>query len=350
MPTTVKKNRSAAAKKPAAQPSPENIFNTLNAYQRTEALKSAIELDLFTAVDDGQTGAADLAKRCGASERGVRILCDYLTVIGFLTKKGGRYGLPPDSAVFLSRNSPACMASISGFLGHPELSERFKSLTEAIKKGGSVEAQGTVAPDHPIWVQFARSMAPMMALPAQGIARLLGAAKAPALKVLDIAAGHGVFGITLAQQNTKARVTALDWAGVLAVAQENAKAAGVADRYNLLAGSAFDVEFGSGYDVVLLTNFLHHFDEPTNVRLLRKVHASLAPGGRALALEFVPNEDRVSPPTPAAFSLIMLSSTPSGDAYTHAELDRMFRAAGFSATELHPLEPTPQSVVLARKK
>ncbi len=71
-----------------------------------------------------------------------------------------------------------------------------------------------------------------------------------------------------------------------------------------------------GYDVILLTNFLHHFDVPTNEKLLRKVYAALAPGGHAVALEFVPNDDRISPPMSAKFSLVMLANTVSGDAYT----------------------------------
>ena len=70
-----------------------------------------------------------------------------------------------------------------------------------------------------------------------------------------------------------------------------------------LPGSAFDVEYGGPYDAILLTNFLHHFDVPTCVGLLKKVRAALKPGGVAATLEFVPNEDRVSPPMAAAFAL-----------------------------------------------
>jgi len=167
--------------------------------------------------------------------------------------------------------------------------------------------------------------------------------------VLDIAAGHGLFGITIARQNANAEVAAVDWPLVLGVAQENAKAAGVAERYTTIPGSAFDVDYGSDYDVVLLTNFLHHFDAPTCEKLLKKVYAVLAPGGRAVTFEFVPNEDRVSPPVPAMFSLMMLGSTPSGDAYTFSEFEQMFRNAGFSSSELHPLPPTFQQVVISHK-
>ena len=100
---------------------------------------------------------------------------------------------------------------------------------------------------------------------------------------------------------------------------------------------------------MLITNFLHHFDPATNETLLRKVHAALAPGGRAVTLEFVPNDDRVSPPTPAMFSMMMLGSTAHGDAYTFRELDRMFRNAGFLSSELREIAPSPQRVVVSYK-
>jgi hypothetical protein len=114
----------------------------------------------------------------------------------------------------------------------------------------------------------------------------------------------------------------------------------------MLPGSAFDVEFGGPYDVVLLTNFLHHFDKPTCVSLLKKVRAALKPGGRAATLEFVPNEDRVSPPMPAAFAMTMLASTASGDAYTFSELSAMHEDAGYKNVKAHPIPMSPHTIVL----
>jgi 2-polyprenyl-3-methyl-5-hydroxy-6-metoxy-1,4-benzoquinol methylase len=170
--------------------------------------------------------------------------------------------------------------------------------------------------------------------------------KTSPMHVLDIAAGHGLFGIEIARQNPQARVTGLDWAPVLRVALENAKKAGVHERYNMLPGSAFEVDYGGPYDAVLLTNFLHHFDVPTNVALLKKVRAALAPGGRAATLEFVPNEDRVSPPQPAAFSMTMLTTTASGDAYTLRELTSMYSDAGFKNITGYPIPMSPHTVVM----
>jgi ubiquinone/menaquinone biosynthesis C-methylase UbiE len=190
-------------------------------------------------------------------------------------------------------------------------------------------------------------MGPMMVPAAHGIADLVAAAEGP-LKVLDIAAGHGLFGITIAQRNPRAEIVATDWPSVLAVAVEHATSAHVQDRYRTLPGDAFKVAFPTGFDVALVTNFLHHFDPPTCTTFLKKVHAALKPGGRVAVLEFVPNPDRVSPPVPARFSLAMLAGTPRGDAYTFAELQQQLEAAGFCDVSAHAL-PTPETILLAEK-
>ena len=332
------------------QPSPQLFFQTINAHQRTEALKAAIELEVFTAIGEGNTTAAEIAKRCQTSEKGMRVLCDFLTIMQMLTKQGDRYALTLDSATFLDKRSPAYLGGATEFLCSPMTTDGAKHFAEAVRKGGTaLENDGTIGPDNPIWVKFARAMAPMMALAAQLIAKLVDPNADRKLKILDIAAGHGLFGIGFATNNPQAEITAVDWKAVLEVAKENAQKAGVSDRYRTIEGSAFDVEFGTGYDLVLLTNFLHHFDPPTCETLLRKVRAALADGGHAVTLEFVPNDDRVTPPDAAGFSVMMLTSTPAGDAYTFAELERMFANAGFSHSTLHPLPPTIQQVIVSEK-
>ena len=331
------------------QPSPALVFETLNGYQRTQALKAGIELELFTAIGEGNATAKAIAARCGASERGTRILCDFLTVAGFLTKQGNNYSLTPDSATFLDKRSPAYMGTVSEFILSDHIKDKFDRLTDAVRKGGSVAEDEAFQPDHPMWVNFARAMQPMMAMPAQLMAQLVDAKHDRPLRVLDIAAGHGLFGLAFAKQNPQVEVTAVDWPKVVEVAKENAQAAGVADRYRTNPGSAFDVDYGTGYDLVLLTNFLHHFDKATCETLLRKAHAALADDGRAVTLEFVPNDDRITPPQAAVFSMQMLGGTPAGDAYTFAELEQMFRNAGFSRSEMHELPPTIERVIVSYK-
>jgi 2-polyprenyl-3-methyl-5-hydroxy-6-metoxy-1,4-benzoquinol methylase len=212
-----------------------------------------------------------------------------------------------------------------------------------------VPDRGTLGPDHPIWVEFARSMAPLAGLAARMLAGAVSERTRTAKRVLDIAAGHGLFGITLAAENPEIEVVAQDWGNVLQVAQENADAAGLGSRFTQLPGSAFEVSFGGPYDLVLLTNFLHHFDAPTCEGLLRKVRDALADGGAAITLEAVPDENRVAPAAAATFSLVMLATTPAGDAYTFSELEAMFRRAGFRRSELRELPVQMQRVVVSER-
>ena len=334
----------------AEAPSPTLVFETLTAHQRSAALRAAIELDLFRAVGEGPGDVQSLARQCSASERGVRILCDYLTIIGLLRKDDSHYHHTPTSALFLDPRSPACIAATARFLGNPAMHEPYEHLADIVRKGTTtLPGDGSVEPENPIWVEFAHSMAPMMAPMAAPLGSIVLDGHNGAVQVLDIAAGHGLFGIEVAKQNPQARVVAVDWTPVLEVAHANAQKAGVADRYTRLAGSAFEVEYGGPYDIALLTNFLHHFDPPTCVGLLKKVHAALKPGGRAAALEFVPNADRVSPPMAASFSMTMLASTAAGDAYTFRELEAMYRAAGFSNVTAHPVPTGPHTVVVGHK-
>jgi len=328
---------------------PAIVFEMLQAHQSTAALKAAIDLDLFRAVGEGPGDVASISLHCKASERGIRILCDFLTISGLLIKENGHYRHTPTSAAFLDPSSPACMASVAQFLGNPAVLEPYNRLADIVRTGRTIlPGDGTVEPENPVWVQFAETMGPMMGPMAGPLGAIVLEGSTSPMHVLDIAAGHGLFGIEIAKQNPQARVTGLDWAPVLRVALENARKAGVHDRYNMLPGSAFEVDYGGPYDAVLLTNFLHHFDKPTNVTLLKKVRAALKPGGRAATLEFVPNEDRVSPPMPAAFSMTMLTTTAAGDAYTLSELTAMYNDAGFGGITAHPIPMSPHTVVMGR--
>lgn len=332
---------------PNAALTPGVVFENLQAHQRTHALLAAIELDLFRALGLGMHDVPSLARHAGASERGIRILCDFLVINGILEKRDGGYRHTPSSAAFLDPASPACLASIAKFLSTSAMREPYERLADIVRNGRTVlPGEGSVEPENPIWVEFAQSMAPMMRPMAAPLGQIVLNGRTGPMRVLDIAAGHGLFGIEIAKQNPEARVTGLDWAPVLRVALENARIAGVEDRYDMLPGSAFDVDFGGPYDIILLTNFLHHFDTETCVGLLRRVRDSLMPGGCTATLEFVPNEDRVSPPMPAAFSMTMLATTVAGDAYTFNDLADMHRQAGFTDITAHPVPRSPHTIVI----
>jgi SAM-dependent methyltransferase len=321
---------------------PAPIFECFTAYQKTAAMQAAVDIGLFSAIGKGQATVPAIAKACDASPKGVRVLCDYWTVHGLMTKAGDAYTLTPEAAMFLDRASPAYLGGVMGFLNGP-ITPFFGRLTQAVRHGGC-ETEGSVETDYAGWVPFAEQMGAMMFPTAQAIAKLLGPVSG---RVLDVAAGHGLFGIVLAQQNPGLKVTALDWPRVLEVAKRNAGRMGVSDRYATIGGDVFNIELQGPYDVILLTNLLHHFAPEQCINLLKRLRQALRPGGRLLTLEFVPNADRVSPPMSATFPLVMLATTAKGDAYTFAELEQMMKAAGFGKSTLHQPEDSPQQIVLS---
>ena len=325
--------------------SPERIFQMMTAHVQSASLKGAIDLGLFTAIGEGNSTVPAIAARCGASERGTRILCDYLTVSGLLTKANGAYGLTPEAAAFLDQRSQSYLGSAAQFLTHSMHHKAVADVAQTVRQGSTVlKGREYLDVENQVWVDFAKGMMAMMFPAAQYMATLIGAPN----RLLDIAAGHGIFGIVAAAAHPGLHVDALDWPAVLAVAEENAQRFGVADRWQARPGSALELDFGTGYDVIYLTNFLHHFDAAECTGILRKCRAALSPSGTLVTLEFIPNPDRVSPPASAAFSMTMLLNTVGGDAYTFAELQTMLQNAGFTSNEFHQVPASAQQLIISR--
>jgi ubiquinone/menaquinone biosynthesis C-methylase UbiE len=327
-------------------PNPTLIWNTMTAYQQGAALKAGVELGVFNSLGDGPLTAAQLASRANVPERGIRILCDYLTIFGLLAKAGDQYSHTPSSAVFLDNRSPASMAPTLPFLMNAKILSAFSNLTETIRQGHTTLAEPLAGEEVAEWVLFARTMQPMMASAAEFMADLAVAPQPPA-KVLDVAASHGLFGFAVARRAPQCQLVALDFPSVLEVTQEHADAAGI--PITLLPGSAFTADLGTDYDLILVTNLFHHFSSEDNISLLNRFHAALRPGGRLMILEMVPHPDRITPPAPASFSMMMLANTPAGDAFTMAEYDHMLNAANFGPRQLLNVPMSPQQLIVAEK-
>lgn len=291
------------------------------AYERTFALRTAIELDLFTRIGRGVDSIPALAKETRASERGLRVLCDNLAVHQHLVKESKRYQLTLNSRVYLSKDSPAYFGSAIQFLASDTYIEAFSDLTRSVKRGRS-RSQKTNWPD------FARCMSPLAPATAEFMAKAMQVDSAGPIQILDVAAGHGLYGLALAARNPEAEIYALDERQVLRVAAKNARRAGVEKRFHRIPGDAFKVGFGGPYDVAITGNIAHHLEPGANIELFRKCRAALKPKGKLVVLDFVVNDDRVSPPAEASFA-IHLFATGSCDVYTFREYRRMLRAAGF---------------------
>src|ERR1700722_3346047 len=92
------------------------VFDIATAYRKTAALVAAVKLDIFTAIGSETISLEGLASKTGASVRGVRILCDYLTAIGLLKKVNSSYLLAHSARTFLDESSPFAMGTSIEFL------------------------------------------------------------------------------------------------------------------------------------------------------------------------------------------------------------------------------------------
>lgn len=327
-------------------PNPELVFEMMTAHQRSAALKAGVELGVFDALGDGPATSAQLAARAGVPERGMRILCDCLTITGLITRTDGHYAHTPTSAIFLDSRSPASMAPTVPFMMNDKIFAASRGLTETIRRGHTVLEEPLAGEEVEEWVMFARTMQPMMRGPAEFIADAAVREGAPS-KVLDVAASHGLFGFAVARRAPQCQIVALDFPKVLEVTQEHARTLGI--PITPLPGSAFTAELGAGYDVILVTNLFHHFSVDDCETLMRRFHAALRPGGRMLVFEFVPNEDRLTPEVPAQFAMMMLSNTPSGDAYTMGDYAKMLDNTGFSPGELIDVPQSAGRLIVAAR-
>lgn len=297
------------------------LLDEFIAYERTFTLRTAIELDLFTRIGAGVNTIPALARATGASARGLRMLCDNLAVNQHLAKEGNRYRLSLNSRVYLSRESPACFGSTIRFLASDTYVKAFSELLRSVKRGRGRSSQTN-------WPDYARLMSPLAEHVAGFVAETMATDLGGPVRVLDVGAGHGLYGLAIAARNPEAEVYALDAAAVLRVAAGNARRAGAGKRFHPIPGNAFRTRFGGPYDAVITANIAHHLEPDANIRLFRKCRAALKPKGKLVLLDFVVNDDRISPRVEAGFAL-HLFATGSCDVYTLAEYQHMLRAAGF---------------------
>jgi len=342
---------SAAAVENQAAVSPESVFSTLQAFQATAVLGTAINLGVFDEIAAGQTGAAGVAAAIGAHEQGVRILLDALSAIGFLRVDGGDYRLTPVTETFLLREAPAYLGGLADVFFNDWQWQGHLALADAVRRGGTIgDEQNVETPSHPFWETFADAWTAASFPSAHAVAAILSpwAAARPSLEILDVACGSGIYGSTVAGDRQDARVTFLDWPNVLEHTRSHAERFGVAPRSTYLAGDMFDVELQGPYDVALASHVFHHFSPARCVALLRRVAAALKPGGRIAIHDFVKTgSDPAQEPVAALFSVIMLVRTVSGRSYALSDYQAMLAEAGFQPPAQHDIPGLPSRVLIA---
>ena len=328
---------------------PERIQQLAWGYAPPLIIEAALHHGVFDLLDGGSKTVEEVAAQSGASVRGLRAVMNALAGLGLLTKDAeGRYGLTADSAAFLVSTKPGFLG---GVIKHTstQLVPKWLRLEEVVRTGKPAASVNREKVGAEFFHKFVEDIFPMSYPSAQRLAEALviADAKKP-VKVLDLAAGSGVWGIALAQRSLRVTVTAVDWPGVLDVTRKVATRLGVAGRFSFVAGDLATADFGRGHHIATLGHILHSEGERRGRALLKKTFKALAKGGTIAIAEFLVDDARTGPPVSLIFAVNMLVNTDEGDTWSFDEIAGWLREAGFR--DPRTIEaPGPSPLILATK-
>ncbi len=331
------------------QVTPERLMELSFAYAPPLIISAAAANKVFDALENGAKTAEQVAKETGASPRALRILMNALIGLDLLKKdRRGRYSLTPESAAFLISNKPGTHAGFFGTIV-PQLISRWLRLTDIVREGRPAVAVNQENEGTEFFSQLVENIIPMSYPAAQKLGDHLKMAKTQdGIRVLDLAAGSGIWGIALAQKSPRVRVSAVDWAGMIPTTKRITEKYGVRDRFNFIEGDLLEADFGNGYDVATLGHILHSEGEDRSRKLLKKTFRALKSGGVIAIAEWLVNDQRTEPLHALMFAVQMLVNTEKGDTFSFNEIKSWLEDTGFK--KVRRLEaPGPSPLVLATK-
>jgi ubiquinone/menaquinone biosynthesis C-methylase UbiE len=331
------------------QVTPERLMELSFAYAPPLIISAGVSNKVFDSLEDGAKTSEQVAEETGASARAVRILMNALVGLNLLEKdRKGKYSLTDESAAFLLSKKLGTHAGFFGTIA-PQLISRWLRLSDIVREGRPAVAVNQETEGTEFFSQLVENIIPMSYPPAQKLGDHLKLAKAKnEIRVLDLAAGSGIWGIALAQKSPRVRVTAVDWAGMIPTTKRITQKFGVGDSFNYVESDILEANFGSGYDIATLGHILHSEGEDRSRQLLAKTFRALKSGGTIAIAEWLVNDDRTKPLPSLMFAVQMLVNTEKGDTFSFNEIKNWLEEAGFK--KVRKVEaPGPSPLILATK-
>jgi predicted O-methyltransferase YrrM len=146
--------------------------------------------------------------------------------------------------------------------------------------------------------------------------------------MLDIGGSHGYFSVAFCRRYPALRAVVLDLPEAVKHAAPILAKEGMGDRVVHRVGNALTDDLGNNaWDLVFISQFVHHFDDATNRDLVRRAARALRPGG-IMAIQDVlptsPNKDAVLP----LLADLYLANTSQSGSRSLEEVANWQRAAG----------------------
>jgi hypothetical protein len=332
-----------------AQVTPERIMQMAWGYAAPLILEAAIRHRVFDVLDQGPKNIQEIQQATGASARGLTAILDALVGLQFLSRdEDGRFRLTPESSAFLVSTKPTFQG---GLIRHcsEHLIPRWLNLNDVVATGKPVTPVNQEQTGGTFFHDFVLDIFPMSYPAAQFLANHLAFGEAgDPVRVLDLAAGSGVWGIALAQSSPRVRVSAVDWPEVIPITKKTADRFGLAGRFSFIEGDLNSADFGSGYALATLGHILHSEGEALGRKLLAKTYAALASGGDIAIAEFLVNRERTSPVSGLFFAVNMLINTENGSTWSFEEIAAWLEEAGFVNPRTIP-SPGHSPLIMATK-
>jgi len=299
------------------------------------AIVIATRLGVFEALSEGARTAEAVASSCGTDARATEKLLNLLVAMRYLRVRGGTYALARHVRRWLLAGSPS---SVRDVILMKELEWSWiDQLEPFVRDGRPLDVHGSMSPDE--WGAYQRGMR-AQANPLAGIlARRVPVPKG-ATEMLDVGGSHGFFSVVLCRRHPGLRATVLDLPSAVEHAAPLLAREGMGDRVVLRAGDAMTDDLGdAAYDLILVFSLVHHFDDETNRRFVRRAAAALRPGGYLVIGDALRPSSPGSGGQQGAFFDLYFALTSASGLWTFDEMRSWQVAAGLTPRKSMQLVP-----------
>lgn len=277
------------------------------------ALTAARRMGVLERLDRGAADAATLAADCGLSSDGAALLLDALTAMGVV--RADRDGLHHPGGI-----RPRDLGRLLS-LGD--------GLPESLRTGVSAVAAGTPSGAGQLYPGAVAHIGSLMADPAAAVAERLAAAGVTFGEVLDVGAGAAPWSLALARRAPGCHVTALELPAVLPATRAAVDAAGCADQFTFRPGDVLTADLPHRtYDLILVGNLCHLFDNSTNQNLLTRLAVALRPGGSLAILDVLPDTPAADRRAAALYALGLYARASQGGLHPFTAYQQWLSTAG----------------------
>ncbi|HBP90208.1 MAG TPA: methyltransferase [Nitrospirales bacterium] len=307
----------------------KHFRDALYAFRLPRIIFSALELNLFTRMDDRSWTIPELAKRVRVSQRGLAILCRNLASVGLLVRSESEYHLAPFSKRYLQETSPDYRGDYL-LLMQRQWNE-WSHLTESIRIGRPLESKEPETTEYRrsfSWAMHHRSIQP-----AKDVAQQVSLKTARSL--LDLGGGPGTYALAFLAQNPRLHATVMDRPAALDVARMLAEQTTSGARLTYQSGDFLTERISGTYDVVWYSNVLHIYSPADNQKIFKKIKRILNPGGRLLIQDtFLDDPNELQPLESNLFAVSMLLYTERGNTYSVPDVREWLQRAGLTRSRV----------------